>query len=57
MDESNVENMICNINLKYKIEDSDLIITIRYGYDQFSSEIDSLYIPLHDLKKALNNLE
>lgn len=58
MDEYDIKNLINNIlHLDYEISSSNLIIHLKYRSDWNSNTIDTLYISLHDLKDALNNLE
>lgn len=58
MDEHDIKNLINDfLYLDYEISSSNLIIHLKYRSDWYSNTIDTLYISLHDLKDALNNLE
>lgn len=57
MDEYDIKNLINNIHLDYQITSWNLKIHLKYRSDWNSNTIDTLYIPLHDLKEALNNLD
>lgn len=58
MDEHDIKNLINDLlYLDYEIDSSSLKIHLKGRLDWNSRTIDTLYISLHDLKEALNNLE
>lgn len=58
MDEYDIKNIINDfLYLDYEISSSCLKIHLKGRSDWNSRTIDTLYISLHDLKDALNNLE
>ncbi len=57
MDDDDVQNLIGNISLHYDIDIEYLKISIKQSRGYWAQDIDTVWIPLKELKQALDNVK
>ena len=57
MDDDDVQNLIGNISLHYDIDIEYLKISIKQARGHWLQDIDTVWIPLKELKQALDSVK